>query len=161
MPSPVVEEADYIPYEDAVSSDGEVPRCDDMQQQMAEMRREMAAMHNLVHVMASTTAQPIVGSTTEFLERVGAADSLPPDASELAYFMLLFTLDIITRLVHETNLYAEQCQAARGVRNSAWQPTTVEEMRAYIGVNILMGFHQLPEIDHYWSSDDMLGVHAQ
>ena len=64
VPSPVVEEADYIPYEDAVSSDGEVPRCDDMQQQMAEMRREMEAMHNLVHVMASTTAQPIVGSST-------------------------------------------------------------------------------------------------
>ena len=97
----------------------------------------------------------------EFRERVGAADSLPPNASELAYFMLLFTLDIITRLVHETNLYAEQCQAARGVRDSAWQPITVEEMRAYIAVNILMGFHQLPEIDHYWSSDDMLGVHAQ
>ena len=56
VPSPVVEEAEYIPYEDAVSSDGEVPRCDDRQQQMAEMRREMAAMHNSVHVMASTTA---------------------------------------------------------------------------------------------------------
>ena len=61
VPSPVVEVADYIPYEDAVSSDGEVPRCDDMQQQMAEMRREMAAMHNLVHVMASTTEQQIAG----------------------------------------------------------------------------------------------------
>ena len=81
-----------------------------------------------------------------------------PDASELAYFMLLFTIEMITSLVLETNLYAEQCQAARGVRDSAWQPTTVEEMRAYIAVNILMGFHQLPEIDHYWSSDDMLGV---
>ena len=56
VPSPVVEEADYITYEDAVSSDGEVPHCDDMQQQMTEMRRHMAAMHNLVHVMVSTTA---------------------------------------------------------------------------------------------------------
>ena len=64
VPLPVVEEADYIPYEDAVSSDGEVPRCDDMQQQMAEMLREMAAMHNLVHAIASTTAQPIVDSST-------------------------------------------------------------------------------------------------
>ena len=49
-----------------------------------------------------------------------------PDASELAYFMLLFTIEMITSLVLETNLYAEQCQAARGVRDSAWQPTTVE-----------------------------------
>ena len=61
-------------------------------------------------------------------------------------------------MVHETNLYAEQSQTARGVRDSAWQATTVEEMRASIGVDILMRFHQLPEIDHYWSSHDMLGV---
>ena len=93
-----------------------------------------------------------------FRELVGPAHSLPLDASELSYFLLLFTIEMITRLVLETNLYAEQCQTARGVRDSAWHATTIEEMRAYIGVNILMGFHQLPEIDHYWSSDDMLGV---
>ena len=93
-----------------------------------------------------------------FREPVGPAHSLPLDASELSYFLLLFTIGMITRLVLETNLYAEQCQTARGVRDSAWHATTIEEMRAYIGVNILMGFHQLPEIDHYWSSDDMLGV---
>ena len=56
------------------------------------------------------------------------------------------------RLVQETNLYAEQCQAAISVQDSAWKERTVEEMRAYIGLNILMGFHQLPEIDHYWTS---------
>ena len=54
-----------------VSSDGDVPHCDDVttanadiQQQMDEMVREMATMHNLVHVMASTTAQPIAGPLT-------------------------------------------------------------------------------------------------
>ena len=40
----------------------------------------------------------------EFRERVGAGHSLPPNASELAYFMLLFTIDMSTRLVHDTNL---------------------------------------------------------
>ena len=93
-----------------------------------------------------------------FRELVGPAHSLPLDASELSYFLLLFTIEMITRLVLKTNLYAEQCQTARGVRDSAWHATTIEEMRAYIGVNILMVFHQLPEIDHYCSSDDMLGV---
>ena len=33
-------------------------------------------------------------------------------------------------------------------------------MKAFIGINILMGFHKLPEIDSYWSSDEMLGVPA-
>ena len=64
VPSPVDEEAVYIRHEDAVSSDGEGTHSDDMPAQMAEMRREMAAMHNLVHVMASTSAQPIAGPST-------------------------------------------------------------------------------------------------
>ena len=72
----------------------------------------------------------------EFHERVDPAHSLPPDASELGYFMWLFTIDMITRLVNN-----EQSQAARGVRDSAWQPTTVEETRAYICLNILIFDH--------------------
>ena len=75
MPSPIVEEADYIPYEDAVSSDGEVPRRDDMQHQMAEMRRGMAAMQNLVHFMASTTAQPIMGPSTATAQQIAGPSS--------------------------------------------------------------------------------------
>ena len=35
-----------------------------MPAQMAEMRREMAEMHNFVHVMASTSARPIAGHST-------------------------------------------------------------------------------------------------
>ena len=64
VPSPVDEESAYIPHEDAVSSDGEVTPSDDMPAQMAEMRREMAVMHNLVHVMTSISAQPITGPAT-------------------------------------------------------------------------------------------------
>ena len=75
VPSPVVEEADYIPYEDAVSSDGEVPRRDDMQHQMAEMRREMAVMHNFVHFVASTSAQPIVGPSTATAQQIAGPSS--------------------------------------------------------------------------------------
>ena len=64
IPSPVDEEAVYITHEDAVSSDGEGTPSDDMPAQMAAMRREMAAMHNLVHVMTSISAQPITGPAT-------------------------------------------------------------------------------------------------
>ena len=75
VPSPVVDEADYIPYEDAVSSDGEVLRCDDMHQQIAEMGREMVAMQNLVNVMASTAAQPIVGPSTSTAQPIAGPSS--------------------------------------------------------------------------------------
>jgi len=40
--------------------------------------------------------------------------------------------------------------------NKRWYPTT-PEMRAFIGVNILMDIDQKAEIAHYWSTDEFLG----
>ena len=93
-----------------------------------------------------------------FREPTGPRHTLLSDATEVAYFMLLFTLEIIANIVTETNRYAAQCQAARDVRDTAWYDTTVDEMKAYLAINIMMGIHVLPEIDNYWSSDDFLGV---
>jgi len=36
----------------------------------------------------------------------------------------------------------------------------VEEIKTFITVHILMGIHTLPELRHYWSSDNLLGVPA-
>ena len=33
-------------------------------------------------------------------------------------------------------------------------------MEAYLGINILMGIHVLPDIYSYWSSNEYLGVEA-
>ena len=41
-----------------------------------------------------------------------------------------------------------------------WKPTSVEEIKTFIAVHILMGIHTLPELQHYWSSDNLLGVPA-
>lgn len=93
-----------------------------------------------------------------FTQPTGPRHSLLFDASEVAYFFLLITVDMILHVVNETNRYAAQCQAARGFRDPAWYDTQVKEMRAYIALNIMMGIHILPEVDMYWSSDDYLGV---
>ena len=58
----------------------------------------------------------------------------------------------------ETNQYAEQRQNEMNARDCYWVPTTVPEMESFFAINILMGIHQLPEIDSYWSTDDRLGV---
>ena len=84
--------------------------------------------------------------------------TLLSSASELSYLMLLFTVDIIVNIVAETNRFAAQCQADRAVRDPSWYDTTVEEMKAYLGINVMMGIHVLPQLDNYWSSDDYLGV---
>ena len=36
--------------------------------------------------------------------------------------------------------------------------TTLEEIKAFFGMNIVMGYHKLPSIRDYWSSDPDLGV---
>ena len=94
----------------------------------------------------------------DFTESSGPRHTLPSDACELDYFHLLFTPVMFERIVEETNRYAEQCQRDAAIRDNKWTPTTVREMRAYFGLNIMMGIHILPELHHYWSSDDMLGV---
>ena len=35
--------------------------------------------------------------------------------------------------------------------------TSVEELRAFLGINILMGIHKLPKMRDYWSVDEGLG----
>ncbi|XP_049772938.1 piggyBac transposable element-derived protein 4-like [Schistocerca cancellata] len=54
----------------------------------------------------------------------------------------------------QTNLYAKQKNSAQ------WRELTVQELKAFLGMIILMGIHQLPEAASYWSSDPYLNVNA-
>ena len=91
-------------------------------------------------------------------------------AKEHDYFRLLFCNDIVENLVEQTNLYATQPKTktvlCRGTRvhktlpTQNWTPVTKAEIEAFIGIFILMAIHQLPEIQHYWSSDPLLSVPA-
>lgn len=71
---------------------------------------------------------------------------------EIDSFEKIFDEDIVTHIVHQTNLYAEQNQS------NNWTVTTHREVKAFVGCLILMAIHRLPSIDHYWSSDPALRV---
>ena len=49
----------------------------------------------------------------------------------------------------ESERYAEQ--------NGRMFQTTLEELCAFLGINILMGIHKLPKMRDYWSVDEGLG----
>ena len=75
------------------------------------------------------------------------------------YFDAVLDDEISDLIVTQTNLYRNQKQAAQG-RSAAGEPFTDGDLRAWIGLVILMGIHQLPEVQNYWSSDPLLCVPA-
>ena len=39
-----------------------------------------------------------------------------------------------------------------------WHPTNVDEIWAFLGVVVLMGYHRLPSFPDYWSKSEYVGV---
>lgn len=69
----------------------------------------------------------------------------------------MFTDDIWDQIVASTNLYADKTRAekeARGKRPPEWEPITVPEIKAYIGLTILMGITRLPRMEDYWQESN-------
>ena len=85
----------------------------------------------------------------------GPIHQLPGDATPLDFFGLLWPRSLFQLLAEETNRYATQKQVQRP--DNKWYPTTSEEIKAFIGVNIIMVIDQKPAIPHYWSTDPYLG----
>lgn len=65
------------------------------------------------------------------------------------FFELFFTADVWDLLVTNTNNYAVigEDQPASG---RPWEPVTVQDIKAFFGVILLMGIMQLPRIEDYW-----------
>ena len=61
-------------------------------------------------------------------------------------FFCFFTLEVWNLLAQETNSYATRVGAP-----STWYDTYIEEMKAFIGMLIIMGISKLPRLEMYWS----------
>uniref|UniRef100_A0A4W4ERQ4 PiggyBac transposable element-derived protein domain-containing protein n=1 Tax=Electrophorus electricus TaxID=8005 RepID=A0A4W4ERQ4_ELEEL len=96
-------------------------------------------------------------SIEPFTADSGPQHSLGDDADTLDYFRLLFPDSLFEHMVEQTNNYALYRQRRSGRSDAHWHPTDVREMRAYVGLNILMGINQLPDYGMYWASDIFIG----
>ena len=65
-------------------------------------------------------------------------------ASALEYFELLFEHYVWNLLLTMTNLNAQRKMAA-STDGGAWKEVTLEEQKAFFGLNIAMGIAKLPE----------------
>uniref|UniRef100_A0A8C1NK07 Si:ch211-130m23.5 n=1 Tax=Cyprinus carpio TaxID=7962 RepID=A0A8C1NK07_CYPCA len=96
-------------------------------------------------------------SIEPFTADSGPQHSLGDDADTLDYFRLFFPDSLFEHMVEQTNNYALYRQRRSGRSDAHWHPTDIREMRAYVGLNILMGINQLPEYGMYWASDIFIG----
>jgi len=111
-----------------------------------------------------TNCEHLHEKNIEVYKPAEASDQFPPHAKEIDYFTKIFSDDILNLIVEQTNMYASQdlprkSNKKEGVGPSKnWQSTSTEEIKALLGVMIIMGIHQLPHLANYWSSDPILSV---
>ena len=67
-------------------------------------------------------------------------------------FLIFFDAEVVDRLVFETNLY---CTKKGKVGN-----ILKDEMYVFFGINVMMGYHRLPSLRHYWMNGDYISVCA-
>lgn len=91
-----------------------------------------------------------------FTEDVGPKSELSDEKKAVDFFLLLFPTELLIKIVEETNRYAQQCIETKP--DPRWYETTLEEIKAFLALNILFGIKRLPELKMYWSSEPLLGV---
>lgn len=79
------------------------------------------------------------------------------------FFQLFVTDDLFRHLVFQTNLYGDQYIASKGENLARYalgrdwrnEHTSVEEMKVFVGLLLLMGIIRKPTIAMYWSKDPL------
>ena len=74
-------------------------------------------------------------------------------------YNMFVTDEIMELIVEQTNLYARQIinnqTVTRKSRLNDWVPTSIEEMKNFLGLVIAMGLNHKPSIKNYWSKDPL------
>lgn len=89
-------------------------------------------------------------SSTIFNEAQGPVDPLYYKNSVLDIWESIFS-PIVDIIVVESNVYA--------IQKHAVLDTSAEEIRAFIGILIFMGYHYVPSIRLYWSTNQNVFCH--
>lgn len=83
----------------------------------------------------------------EFEKKIEPKSTYTHKSQPIDIFQNFFPTTLIDKIVRETNAYA----ALKGSKN--WTDITSAELKAYLGVLLMMGLNPLPDMNLYWSSD--------
>lgn len=89
-----------------------------------------------------------------FTQRVGPTRAMPQNSSVLDYFLLLFTMELLQLKADNMNAFATVIDLDREEMRGDFAYTFVNEIKALLGVVILMGIVKLPKLFDYWSTDE-------
>ena len=82
---------------------------------------------------------------------------VPPESKSDFFFNLIFSDELIDLIVSETNRYAQQKLAGNNTPLVNWHDVTRQELKASLGICLVMGINNLPQLTMYWSSDPLIG----
>lgn len=87
--------------------------------------------------------------------------NFPSLPTALGFFFLFFRLEVFQHIVDETNRYARQENMEKDNKDSDWYDEdgnaieiTVEELKAFLGVQIMMGIIKLPTLRSYFNEQE-------
>ena len=86
-----------------------------------------------------------------FTSTAGPTPRTKHSKSTLEIFHLFVTVVVLESIVRQTLLFA----ASKG---ATFKEFYIEELQAFIGVNIAMGLLKLPQIKDYWCTNDNLNA---
>jgi len=91
--------------------------------------------------------------TQEYTQTPGPTSlDVTGDSTPLELFCRFFSEDVWDLMKEETNRYANVC-ITDDPSGRAWSDTTIEELKAFVGMLILMGIVRLPRLELYWSTN--------
>ncbi|KAM4580229.1 pogo transposable element with ZNF domain isoform 2-T2 [Odontesthes bonariensis] len=85
-----------------------------------------------------------------FTQPSGPHYSPSKNSDAIDFFNLLFPAAVVELITKETNAHAKTCHFLDSCPPD-WVPVTAHEVKGFIGLVILMGVHNLPDMSHYWS----------
>ena len=94
--------------------------------------------------------------------------NLPAVQTALGFFLLLFRVKVLQHIVEQTNLYASQENADKQEKDPDWfnedgmaNELSVKELKAFLGVQVMMSIVQLPTLHSYWNEQDPFFYHSE
>ena len=100
----------------------------------------------------------------QFAELSGPTTILPSTSTPLKFFEQIFGADFFEVFAVATNINAtvvspprpDQAAGQYATSDATWKPTSAEEMRAFVAINMAMGINQSPEYKDAWSVDPIV-----